>query len=164
MAIGAAFLSAVAARFGLWFDRGPHPFAQFIRYTGEVNSFLPPFTYPALAVAATIAETTLGLALLTGLRVRWAAFGSAILLALFGTAMAISSGIKSPLDYSVFSASAAALLLGTRSYSSGSTIDASGFIPRVASGPIVTNTLSPPLSRGLSVAVKPDGDQVRTPS
>ncbi len=41
LALGSAFLSAVAARFGLWGDRGPHPFAQFIRYTGEVNSFLP---------------------------------------------------------------------------------------------------------------------------
>jgi len=30
---------------------------------------------------------------------------------LFGTAMAISFGIKTPLDYSVFSASAGALLL-----------------------------------------------------
>jgi hypothetical protein len=30
---------------------------------------------------------------------------------MFGTAMAISFGIKSPLDYSVFSASAGALLL-----------------------------------------------------
>jgi len=35
------------------------------------------------------------------------------MLALFGTAMAISFGLKSPLDYSVFSASAAALLLAT---------------------------------------------------
>jgi putative oxidoreductase len=33
------------------------------------------------------------------------------LLVLFGTAMAISFGAKSPLDYSVFSASAAAILL-----------------------------------------------------
>ncbi|HLQ23295.1 MAG TPA: hypothetical protein VK132_08805 [Gemmatimonadales bacterium] len=39
------------------------------------------------------------------------ALGSALLLALFGIAMAISLGLKSPLDYSVFSASAAALLL-----------------------------------------------------
>jgi hypothetical protein len=46
--------------------------------------------------------------------VRLAAFGSAILLALFATAMAISTGIKPPLDYSVFSASAAALLLALR--------------------------------------------------
>ncbi len=111
VALGAAFLSAVAARFGLWRDRGPHPFAEFIRYTGEVNSFLPPATYPFLAVAATVAETTLGIALIAGIRVRWTATAAAILLALFGTAMAISSGLKSPLDYSVFSASAAALLL-----------------------------------------------------
>ena len=36
---------------------------------------------------------------------------SALLLVLFGVAMAISFGLKSPLDYSVFSASSAALLL-----------------------------------------------------
>ncbi len=42
---------------------------------------------------------------------RWVGLGSAILLFLFGTAMAISFGIKPPLDYSVFSASAGALLL-----------------------------------------------------
>jgi len=41
------------------------------------------------------------------------AFGTATLLFLFGTAMAISFGIKSPLDYSVFSASAGALLVGS---------------------------------------------------
>jgi len=39
------------------------------------------------------------------------ALGSAVLLALCGVAMAISFGIKSPLDYSVFSASAGALVL-----------------------------------------------------
>jgi len=109
--LGCAFLSAVAARFGLWHDRGPHPFAEFIRYTGEVNSFLPAAMYPFLAVAATIAEATLGIALIVGFRLRWTALASAVLLAVFGIAMAISGGIKSPLDYSVFSASAAALLL-----------------------------------------------------
>lgn len=111
LALGTAFLSAVAARFGLWFDRGPHPFAQFIRYTGEVNSFLPAAMYPFLAVAATIAETSLGITLVIGFRLRWTALASAILLAIFGTSMAISGGIKSSLDASVFSASAAALLL-----------------------------------------------------
>lgn len=111
LALGSAFLSAVAARFGLWRDRDPGAFAQFIRYTGEVNSFLPAATYPALAVAATVAETLLGIALIAGIRLRWTALASAVLLALFGVAMAISFGIKSPLDSSVFSASAAALLL-----------------------------------------------------
>jgi putative oxidoreductase len=111
LALGAAFLSAVAARFGLWFDRGPHPFAEFIRYTGEVNSFLPPAMYPFLAVAATAAETLIGIALIAGFRLRQTARGAAILLAIFGTAMALSAGIKSPLDASVFSASACAWLL-----------------------------------------------------
>ena len=43
---------------------------------------------------------------------RWAAFGSAGLLFLFGSAMAISFGIKSPFDYSVFAAMCCALFLG----------------------------------------------------
>jgi uncharacterized membrane protein YphA (DoxX/SURF4 family) len=114
IALGAAFLSAVAARFGLWRDRGGDSFAQFVRYTGQVNSFMPAFTIPFLAIAATIAETALGVALIAGFKLRWTAFGAAILLAIFGTAMAISFGVKEPLDYSVFSASGAALLLAAR--------------------------------------------------
>jgi uncharacterized membrane protein YphA (DoxX/SURF4 family) len=111
IALGSAFLSAVAARFGLWRDRGPHPFAQFIKYTAEVNSFLPASLAPALAVAATIAETTLGILLIAGFKPRWTGVAAAILLALFGIAMSISGGIKSAFDASVFSASSAALLL-----------------------------------------------------
>ena len=112
MALGAAFLSAVASRLGLWGDHvGSGSFAYFVRYTAEVLSFVPSFAIPFLAWAATVAELSFGLALILGVRLRWVAFGSALLLALFGIAMAISSGIKSPLDYSVFSASAGALLL-----------------------------------------------------
>jgi uncharacterized membrane protein YphA (DoxX/SURF4 family) len=111
IALGCAFLSAVAARFGLWRDRGPHPFAQFVQYTAEVNSFLPASLAPALAIAATIAETTLGILLIAGFKPRWTGIAGAILLALFGTAMSISGGIKSAFDASVFSASAAALLM-----------------------------------------------------
>jgi putative oxidoreductase len=37
-----------------------------------------------------------------------------MLLATFGTAMAISFGLKSPMDYSVFSGSGAAVLLALR--------------------------------------------------
>ena len=61
--------------------------------------------------AATVAETSLGIALIAGIRLRLVALASAALLAIFGIAMAISFGPKSPLDYSVFSASAGALLL-----------------------------------------------------
>ena len=112
LALAAAFLSAVASRFGLWQGRpGLWRFREFIAYTGEVNAFLPPWTYPGLAWAATVAELSLGLALAAGLRRREAALGSAVLLGLFGLAMALSQGLKSPLDYSVFSAMGAALLL-----------------------------------------------------
>jgi uncharacterized membrane protein YphA (DoxX/SURF4 family) len=72
---------------------------------------MPAFIIPFLAWAATAAELTLGITLIIGIWPRWVAFGAATLLFLFGTAMAISFGPKSPLDYSVFSASAGALLL-----------------------------------------------------
>lgn len=116
MALGAAFLSAVADRFGLWGPYGkPHvawgDFAHFTQYTAMVNSFLPARVIPAAAWMATIAETAFGLGLILGIYKRAAAFGSAVLLLLFGLAMSISFGIKSPLDYSVFGASAAAFLL-----------------------------------------------------
>jgi putative oxidoreductase len=112
IALGAAFLSAVGARFGLYGkDVGWGNFANFTRYTAEVNSFMPAFTIPFLAWAATVAETFFGVTLILGIWPRWVALGSALLLGVFGLAMAISFGIKSPLDYSVFSASAAALLL-----------------------------------------------------
>jgi putative oxidoreductase len=112
-ALGAAFLSGIADRFGLYTGRnvGYGNFAGFMDYTAKVNSFMPAFTIPFLAWAATAAELSLGVALILGLWPRWVALGSAVLLALFGIAMSISFGIKSPMDYSVFSASAGAVLL-----------------------------------------------------
>jgi len=105
-------LTADADRFGLWGKYGGWGnFANFTQYTAQVNSFMPAFIIPFLAWAATAAELSLGIALVIGVWPRWVAFGAATLLFLFGTAMAISFGIKSPLDYSVFSASAGALLL-----------------------------------------------------
>lgn len=123
VALGTAFLSAVASRFGLWqHEPGLKHFANFMQRTAELNFFMPAATIPFLAWSATILETALGIALIvSGLIAfsprgraewtRWVALGSAILLALFGTEMVIADGIKSPLDYSVFSASACALLL-----------------------------------------------------
>ena len=111
-ALGAAFFSAVASRFGLW-DRtlDLKHFANFMQYAAEVNSFMPAAAVPVLAWAATAAETACGILLILGLWPRWVSLASAILLAMFGTAMAVSFGFKSPMDYSVFSASGAAVLL-----------------------------------------------------
>jgi len=111
-ALGASFLSGIADRFGLYGKNvGYGNFDGFMKYTAQVNSFMPASTIPFLAWAATCAEFGLGLALIVGIWSRWVALGSAVLLAIFGTAMAISFGIKAPLDYSVFSASAGALVL-----------------------------------------------------
>ena len=114
--MGAAFLSAVADRFGLWGAYGkPHvawgDFARFTQYAAMVNSFLPARIIPAVAWIATVAETVFGLGLILGFYKRVMTLGSAVLLLLFALAMAISFGIKAPLDYSVFGASGAAFLL-----------------------------------------------------
>ena len=72
---------------------------------------MPAATIPFLAWAATVAEVALGVMLIAGIWPRVTAILSAVLLILFGVAMAISFGLKSPLYYSVFSASAAAFLV-----------------------------------------------------
>lgn len=66
---------------------------------------------PGSAWAATVAETTLGLALVAGLFTRWTAFASGALLLLFALTMTFALGLKAPLDFSVFSASGGAFLL-----------------------------------------------------
>lgn len=112
LAIGTAFLSAVAGRFGLWDHTiDLKHFANFMEYAAQVNSFLPRPVIPLVAWTATVAETTLGVLLIIGLWPRWVALCSAALLAIFATAMAVSFGLKSPMDYSVYSASSAAVLL-----------------------------------------------------
>src|SRR5271163_2608008 len=88
-ALGAAFLSGIADRFGLYTGRnvGYGNFAGFVDFTAKVNSFMPAFSIPFLAWAATAGELVLGIALIMGIWPRWAALGSAVLLALFGIAM-----------------------------------------------------------------------------
>ena len=62
VALAAAFLSGIASRFGLYGrDVGYGNFAGFLRYTAEVNSFMPAGTIPFLAWAATAAELAFGL-------------------------------------------------------------------------------------------------------
>jgi len=113
VALGTAFLSAVASRFGIW--AGTPGFDAFQKFTtgygAQTLSFVPPAAVPPLIWCATLAELTLGVALIAGFKLRWVALASALLLAMFATSMAISFGVKSPLEYSVYSASAAALLL-----------------------------------------------------
>ena len=116
LALGVSFLSAVSDRFGLL---GPHgaknvawgDFAHFAEYTGKVMSLFPSSWTMSFAWAATVAETLFGILLIAGFRIRIASVLSGLLLLSFAMAMATGLGIKTPLDYSVFSAAAAAFLL-----------------------------------------------------
>jgi uncharacterized membrane protein YphA (DoxX/SURF4 family) len=64
-----------------------------------------------MACAATAAEIVFGIALIVGLFTRMVALLSGTLLLILAPTMAFSLGIKEPLDFSVFSASAGAFLL-----------------------------------------------------
>ena len=66
-----------------------------------------------VAWLATLAELSFGFALILGVWLREAAYGSAVLLGLFALAMTFSLGIKAPLNYSVFVDAGAAWLLGS---------------------------------------------------
>ncbi len=116
LAIAVGFLSSVADRFGLWGPAGSAKVAwgnwtNFVAYTGVLNFFLPRWSAPILAVVVTVAETSLGILLILGLWQRATAALSAALLCLFAVAMSVALGLKAPLDYSVYSAAAAAALL-----------------------------------------------------
>ena len=116
LALAAAFLSAVAGRLGIWSGHTvAASFREFVNYTAQVNAFLPAAMAPAIAIVATVAEVSLAVALLIGFRTRGVAACAGGLLFCFGVAMTISLGPKEPLDYSVFSASAAAFLLAVTS-------------------------------------------------
>jgi thiosulfate dehydrogenase [quinone] large subunit len=113
LALGVAFLSAVADRFGLWGPPGGHnvawgDFAHFTQYTGKVNPWAPATLVPVLAWTATVSETLLGALLLVGLRTRLSAVASGVLLSLFAIGMTMGTGVKTALDASVISAAAGA--------------------------------------------------------
>jgi uncharacterized membrane protein YphA (DoxX/SURF4 family) len=74
-------------------------------------SLFPSSLTVSFAWAATVAETLCGILLIAGFKVRLASVLSGLLLLLFAIGMATGLGIKTPFDYSVFSAAATAFLL-----------------------------------------------------
>jgi hypothetical protein len=64
------------------------------------------------AILATGEEMILAGGLLVGWRLHWWAFAAAALLLSFALTMSCAIGVKAPLDYSVWTAAAAAFLLG----------------------------------------------------
>jgi putative oxidoreductase len=109
------FLSAVAIRLGFW-GANNGTWAEFIVYTGKVNSFAPAAIIPFLAVAATSLEVLFAILLLIGYKIRWVALSSAILTLIFALSMTYSFGPLSALSYSVWVDSTSAFLLATMPY------------------------------------------------
>jgi thiosulfate dehydrogenase [quinone] large subunit len=114
LSIAAGFLSAVADRFGIW---GQHlstwgNWDKFVEYTQLINPWLPATTINLVAILATAAEVIFALLLIVGFKTELVARLSGVLLLLFALSMTLSTGIKGPFDYSVFTASAGAFALG----------------------------------------------------
>jgi quercetin dioxygenase-like cupin family protein/uncharacterized membrane protein YphA (DoxX/SURF4 family) len=116
LALAAAFASAVADRFGAWGPAGTPgvawgDFASFTAYAKTLNPWAPAALVPFLAWAATAAEAVLAVTLAAGVATRLSALASGAMLFCFALAMTFTLGVKAPLNYSVFTAAAAALLL-----------------------------------------------------
>lgn len=110
LTVAVSMLSAVADRFGLWAKElcmwGNMD--KFIAYTQTLIPYIPANYVVYLAWTATVLEVLLPICLLLGLKLRWTASLSGLMTLTFALAMATSLGIKAPIDYSAFTASAAA--------------------------------------------------------
>ena len=101
-ALGAAFLTAVTDRLGIWGPSGTANVAwgdmsHFMAYAAKLNPWFPKTVIPTLAWFVTVAETSLGAALILGYQTRRAAQLSGWLLLAFGIGMTAGTGIKSAL-------------------------------------------------------------------
>lgn len=112
LAISLTILSAVADRFGFWGENSVWGnWENFEKYTKQLAFFLPESLGTFSAFAATFFEILFPLMLIFGFKTKIAAFGTGVLLMVFGLSMTIALGIKAPFDYSVWVGSAAAFLL-----------------------------------------------------
>lgn len=110
LTVAASMLSSVADRFGIWAKElcmwGDMD--KFVAYTQSLIPYIPANVVLVLAWTATVLEVLLPLCLLVGLKLKWTASLSGLMILVFAIAMATSMGIKAPLNYSAFTASAAA--------------------------------------------------------
>ncbi|UCA59447.1 DoxX family protein [Chryseobacterium rhizoplanae] len=116
LALAVTMLSAVADRFGWWSPENSSwgNMKSFEEYTRSLTSVFPEALSAFSAYAATFLEIVFPLMLIAGFKTRIAAYGSSVLLLIFAVSMTIASGPKAPLNYSVWVASAGALLLAVQ--------------------------------------------------
>lgn len=122
VALGTAYLSSVADRFGIWGASGNSnvfwgSFRNFVDYTGKLNPHCPDELILPLSWGVTGIEVLLGICLVLGIYLRQMAFASGVMLFLFTLGQMAGVGVKAALDYSVYTASAASFLLATQCFS-----------------------------------------------
>ncbi|KAB5491617.1 MULTISPECIES: DoxX family protein [Flagellimonas] len=115
LGLSISFLSAVADRFGMWGKEVSvwGNWENFLDYTQVINPWVPSLLIPTLGTIATGAEIIFALFILIGFKTELFAKLSGFLLLLFALSMTFSTGIKGALDFSVYTASAAAFALST---------------------------------------------------
>lgn len=115
-ALGITFLTPVADRLGILGAPGTGNiewgnWSHFIDYT---STLMPVFDKPMVNVMgsiATIGELLVGICLIIGFKTKYAAIGASLITLTFIIFMTISVGIQKPVNYGVFTASAAGFLL-----------------------------------------------------
>ncbi|MEL0454641.1 DoxX family protein [Flavobacteriaceae bacterium SZ-1-7] len=113
LAISIGFLSAAADRFGIWSNEVSvwGNWDSFLSYTEIINPWFPKSLIPTIGILVTAAEVVFAIFLIIGFKTELFAKFSGVLLLIFALSMSFSTGIKGPLDFSVFTASAAAFAL-----------------------------------------------------
>ncbi|MEZ2334681.1 DoxX family membrane protein [Mucilaginibacter sp. RCC_168] len=116
LALGITFLTPVSDRLGILGPKGTGNIEwgnwhNFIDYTAKL---MPIFERPVVNIMggiATVSELIIGILLIIGYRTRNAAAGACLLTLTFIVFMVLSIGIQKPINYGVFTATAAGSLL-----------------------------------------------------
>ncbi|MES2455460.1 MAG: DoxX family protein [Bacteroidota bacterium] len=122
LALGIGFILPVLDRLGFLGAPGtPNVgwgnWENFVAYTHSLMPYLGQSAAGFFGLLATIAELLFGIMLIIGYQIRWTALGSFALTLIFALSMLFFAGYRAPFNYSVFTDSAASLLLaGIGSY------------------------------------------------
>ncbi len=116
LAVGLGFILPVMDRFG-WLgpagvnDNAWGNWSNFTAYSHTLMPYLSDGLNNIMAWTASIAELIFGITLVFGYKTTWAAWGSFVLTLIFALSMFCFASPRAPFNYSVFTASAASLLL-----------------------------------------------------
>lgn len=115
-ALGITFLTPVADRLGILGAPGTGNIEwgnwnNFINYTSTLMPVFERSMVNAMGGIATVAELLVGICLIIGFKTKYAALGASLITLTFIVFMTLSVGIQKPVNYGVFTAAAAGLVL-----------------------------------------------------